>query len=97
MASRPTIESLSDELELVGLGDVDVEIRHTQLTFDSGRALIEDPVWRLLILPDIRAGLPDTDLERPLEYLRDAVDKYWSASHFELTLNVGCASARRVE
>ncbi len=97
MASRPTIESLSDEMELVGLGDVDVEIRHTQLAFDSGRALIEDPVCRLLILPDIRAGLADTAMERPLEYLRDAVDKYWSASHFELTLNVGCASARRIE
>ena len=97
MASRPTIESLSDEMELVGLEDVDVEIRHTQLTFDSGRALIEDPVCRLLIMPDIGAGLDDMPLERPLEYLRDAVDKYWSASRFELTVNVGCASARRVE
>ena len=97
MASRPTIESLSDEMELVGLGDVDVEIRHTQLSFDSGRALIEDPVCRLLILPDIIAGLVDMAMERPLEYLRDAIDKYWSASRFELTLNVGCASARRVE
>jgi len=96
MAARPTIESLSDEMESVGLGDVDVEIRHTQLTFDSGRALLEDPVCRLLVLPDIRAGLGDVELERPLEYLRDAIDKYWSASHFELTLNVGCASARRI-
>lgn len=97
MASRPTIESLSDEMESVGLGDVDVEIRHTQLSFDSGRSLLEDPVCRLLILPDIHAGLVDTEMERPLEYLRDAIDKYWSASRFELTLNVGCASARRIE
>ena len=96
MASRPTIESLSDEMEAVGLGDVDVEIRHTQLTFDSGRALLEDPVCRLLIMPDIRAGFDDVGLERPIEYLRDAIDKYWSASRFELTLNVGCASARRI-
>jgi ubiquinone/menaquinone biosynthesis C-methylase UbiE len=97
MASRPTIESLSDEMETVGLGDVDVEIRQTQLTFDSGRALLEDPVCRLLIFPDIHAGLGETDMEVPLQYLRDAIDKYWSASHFELTLNVGCASARRVQ
>ena len=97
MASRPTIESLSDELEEVGLQDADVEIRHTQLTFDSGRSLIEDPVWRLLILPEIRAGISDATLQRPLEYLRDAIDKYWSGSRFELTLNVGCASARRAE
>jgi SAM-dependent methyltransferase len=97
MAGRPTIESLSEELELVGLGDVDVEIRHTELKFDSGRALLEDPACRLLILPEIRASLADKALERPLEYLRDAIDKYWSASRFELTLNVGCASARRIE
>lgn len=97
MLARPTIESLSDEMETVGLGDVDVEIRHTQVTFDSGRALLEDPVCRLLIMPDIRANLGNVELERPLEYLRDAIDKYWSASKFELTLNVGCASARRIE
>jgi SAM-dependent methyltransferase len=97
MANRPTIESLSEEFELFGLGDVDVEIRHTQLAFDNGRALIEDPVCRLLIMPEVRAGLPDSSLQRPLEYLRDAIDKYWSASRFELTVNVGCASARRME
>ncbi len=96
MGTRPTIESLSDEMETVGLGDVDVEIRHTQLTFDSGRALLEDPICRLLIMPDIRACLGDVELEKPIEYLRDAIDKYWSASRFELTVNVGCASARRI-
>lgn len=96
-AGRPTIESLSEELESVGLGDVDVEIRHTQLHFDSGRALVEDPVYRFLILPEIQAGLGNIPLQRPMEYVRDAVDKYWSASRFELTVNVGCASARRVD
>jgi ubiquinone/menaquinone biosynthesis C-methylase UbiE len=96
-AGRPTIESLSEEHELVGLGDVDVEIRHTELEFDNGRALIEDPVCRLLIFPEIQAGLGDLPLQKPLEYVRDAIDKYWSASKFELTVNVGCASARRVE
>ncbi len=96
MAQRPTIESLSDEMETVGLSDVDVEIRHTELAFDSGRALLEDPVCRLLIMPDIRASLGDVELDKALEYLRDAIDKYWSASRFELTLNVGCASARRI-
>lgn len=96
-AGRPTIESLSEEFEVVGLGDVDVEIRHSQLHFDSGRSLLEDPVFRLLILPDIQATLGDVSLQRPMEYVRDAVDKYWSASQFELTINVGCASARRIE
>ena len=48
MASRHTIETLSEELESAGLDDVDVEIRTTTLAFDSGRAFMEDPVTRLL-------------------------------------------------
>jgi hypothetical protein len=49
----------------------------------------------LLILPDLRAWLPVPDLDRPLEYVRDAIDKYWSEGKLGLTLNVGCASARK--
>jgi len=97
MTARHTIETLAEEMELVGLDDVDVDLRTTSLTFDSGRAFMEDPVTRLLILPDISASLGGADLERPLAYVRDAIDKYWSEGKFELTLNVGCASARRVE
>jgi ubiquinone/menaquinone biosynthesis C-methylase UbiE len=97
MAARHTIETLSEEIETAGLDDVDVEIRTTNLAFDSGRAFMEDPVTRLLILPDLRISLGDMDLEKPLAYVRDAIDKYWSEGKFELTLNVGCASARRVE
>ncbi|MCA9593063.1 MAG: hypothetical protein KC776_07125, partial [Myxococcales bacterium] len=97
IAARHTIETLSEELESVGLDDVDVEIRQTALAFDSGRAFIEDPVSRLLVLPEVKSYLPGHDLEKPLEYIRDAIDKYWSEGKFELTLNVGCASARRLE
>ena len=95
VSGRPSIESLSEELEEVGLEDVDVEIRHTELVFESGRAFIEDPVCRLLILPELRASLVGQDLTRPLEYVRDAIDKYWSEGSFSLTLNIGCASARK--
>jgi len=95
MISRPTLESISDELELAGLEDVDVEVRQTILGFDSGRALIEDPVCRLLVMPEIRASLDDIDIQPALAYLKDAVDRYWSEAQFELTVNVGCASARR--
>jgi SAM-dependent methyltransferase len=94
IATRPTIESLSEELETVGLEDVDVEIRQTTLPFDSGRAFVEDPVNRLLILPELRAWLGVQDMTKPLEYVRDAVDRYWSESKLELSVNVGCASAR---
>jgi hypothetical protein len=43
----------------------------------------------------VRTWLEINDLKRPLEYVRDAIDKYWSEGKLELTLNVGCASARK--
>ncbi len=95
MATRPTIETLSEELEDAGLDDVDVEIRSTTLTFDSGRAFIEDPVTRLLLAPELSVALGGLDLEKPLDYVREAIDKYWSEGKFEVLVNVGCASARR--
>jgi SAM-dependent methyltransferase len=95
LLARPSIEALSDELEQVGLSDVDVEIRQTSLIFDSGRAFVEDPVSRLLILPEVKAWIGVEDVTKPLSYLRDAIDKYWSEGKLELSLNVGCASARK--
>jgi SAM-dependent methyltransferase len=95
LLARPSIELLSEELEQVGLADVDVEIRQTSLTFDSGRAFVEDPVSRLLILPEVKAWLGVDDVESPLAYVRDAIDKYWSEGKLELSVNVGCASARK--
>jgi SAM-dependent methyltransferase len=95
LESRPSIEALSQELEDAGLEDIDVEIRQTQVSFESGRAFIEDPVSRLLIIPEIRTWLAVSDLQKPLAYVRDAIDKYWSEGTLELSLNVGCASARK--
>jgi SAM-dependent methyltransferase len=95
LVGRPSIETLSEELEEAGLDDIDVEIRQTQLSFDSGRAFVEDPVSRLMIIPEVRTWLEIDDLKKPLEYVRDAIDKYWSEGKLELTLNVGCASARK--
>lgn len=95
LVGRPSIETLSEELELAGLEDIDVEIRQTQLSFDSGRAFMEDPVSRLMVIPELRTWLGIEDLQKPLEYVRDAIDKYWSESKLELSLNVGCASARK--
>jgi ubiquinone/menaquinone biosynthesis C-methylase UbiE len=95
MAGRPTIETLSEELEDVGLSDVDVEVATTTLAFDSGRSFFEDPVTRLLVLPELASSLAHVDLDEPLRYVREAIDKYWSEGKFELSLNVGCASARR--
>ena len=94
LATRPSIESLSEELEGAGFEDVDVEIRQTTLPFDSGRAFVEDPVTRLQIMPELRTWLGEHDLKKPLDYVRDAIDKYWSEGKLELAVNVGCVSAR---
>ena len=75
---------------------VDVEVRTSVLKFKSGRDFFEDPVTRLLLLPEFRINLGIGDLEAPLKYVRDAIDKYWSEGTFELTINVGCASGRRL-
>lgn len=97
IVSRHTLETLADEIESAGLDDVDVEIRQTTLSFDSGRAFMEDPVTRLLVVPEVQSWLPDTDLTKPWDYVRDAIDKYWSEGRFELSLNVGCASSRKYD
>jgi SAM-dependent methyltransferase len=91
----PTIETLSEELEASGLFDIDVDILHTEIEYDDGRALLEDPVSRLLVFPEISSWLELGDLEGPLDYVARAVDKYWSEDKMTLSLNVGCASARK--
>lgn len=93
--ARPSLESLEEELEAAGLEDVDIEVRQTQLAFDSGRAFAEDPVTRLMLVPELEAELELEQLSAPLRYVYDAIDRYWSEARFELTLNIGCASARR--
>lgn len=95
MATRPSIETLSEELESVGLEDVDVEVVSTELTFAGGRAFIEDPTTRLLIIPELQTTLGNFDLSLPLSYVCDAVDHYFAEGDFPLTVKIGCASARR--
>jgi SAM-dependent methyltransferase len=95
MARRPSIETLAEQIEDCGFVEVDVEVRATQLVFDSGRAFVDDPITRFLIIPDLIAELGVANLSEPMGYLGDAIDRYWSEHKFELTLNVGCASARR--
>lgn len=95
MNGRPTIEEFSEELEKAGLADIDVEVVSTELSFSSGRAFIEDPTTRLLIIPELDQALAAFDLSSPLTYVCDAVDAYWAQQTFDLSVKVGCASARR--
>jgi SAM-dependent methyltransferase len=93
---RPTVELLGAELEEAGFHFVDVEVRTSVLQFKSGRDFFEDPVTRLMLLPEFRLNLGLADIDRAFAYVRDAIDKYWSEGTFELTVNVGCASGRRI-
>lgn len=93
--SRPTMETLTEELEAAGLEDVDVEVKTETLSFESGRAFVEDPVTRLLIVPDLEAHLGTSELDAAFSYVSDAIDKYWAHRKFRLSVNIGAASARR--
>ncbi len=93
---RPTMEMLGAELEEAGFNFVDVEMRTHTLEFKSGRGLFEDPIARIVLLPEFRANLALPSVEQAFMYVRDAIDKYWSQGTFELTVNVGCVSGRRL-
>jgi ubiquinone/menaquinone biosynthesis C-methylase UbiE len=95
ITSRPTLETFTEMLENAGFDEVDVEVRAMQLPFKSGRDFFEDPVSRLMIVPDIQMLIGIEDLASPLIYVQDAIDKYWAEQQFELSVNVGCASARK--
>jgi SAM-dependent methyltransferase len=92
---RPTDATLAKELEAVGFEYVEVDVRPRTLKFASGRDFFDDPVTRLLILPEYRVNLAVSDMDQPLSYVREAIDKYWSEAMFELTVDVGVASGRR--
>ncbi len=94
---RPTIETVAEEFETAGLTEVDVDVQLVGVSFASGREFLDDPIARLLVMPDLKSHLPvDAALwDQSYQYLQDAILKYWSDCMFELTVNVGCASGRR--
>jgi SAM-dependent methyltransferase len=93
---RPTDELFASELSAVGFEYVDVDVQPRTLRFDGGRGFFEDPVTRLMLLPEFRVNLAMGDeVDKPFAYVREAIDKYWSDATFELTVNVGVVSGRR--
>ncbi len=94
-AERLTVESLAEELEEAGFVDIDFEIRQKNISFDSGRALVEDPVTRFFILPELEAWLGIEDLSEPARYFVESVDKYWSEEMLEVGVSIVAVSARR--
>lgn len=96
-ASRPTIETVSEEFENAGLSEVDVDVQLIAVSFTNGREFLEDPIAKLMVFSEIRVLLAmDKDILGPcFRYVNDAIGKYWSEGVFELTVNVGCASGRK--
>lgn len=100
MQLRPTEEMLEQELEAAGFEYVEIEAQQRTLRFPSGRAFFDDPVTRLMVMSEFRAGgVVETTVRgvEPFAYVRDAIDKYWSAGTFSMTVNVGIVSGRRAE
>jgi len=73
---RPTVDGLTHELDLAGFTRIDVELRPLSLAFESGRDLMEDPIMRLVILPEIRASLGQADLDVPMRYVQETINRY---------------------
>jgi SAM-dependent methyltransferase len=94
--AKPTIETFRVELEEARYDFVEVSLRPTILGFRSGRDFFEDPVTRMLVLPDMQLNLGLADPDPAFDYVREAIDKYWSDGTFEVTVNVGCATGRRM-
>lgn len=93
--ARPTIDVLVSELEGAGFDFVEGLSRPTVLRFRGGRDFFEDPIARLVIVPELTTELELEHHATPLSYVRDAIDKYWSDGEFDLTVNVGCVTGRR--
>jgi hypothetical protein len=62
---RPTMEVLSAQMEEVGFDYVDVERNAMVHEFQAGQAFFEDPIARLVVLPELRASLAKDDVEGP--------------------------------
>ncbi|MBL8608557.1 MAG: methyltransferase domain-containing protein [Myxococcales bacterium] len=92
---RPTPETLTAEAEKAGFEFVDVDVKPCTLKFQSGRDFFDDPITRLMLLPEFRLNLGLADFGAVMDYVRLAIDKYWSRSTFELGVQVGCVTGRR--
>ncbi len=95
---RPSGEAFALELERAGFESVEVAVESRPLEYAGGRGFFDDPVARLLLLPEFRVNLALSSPEMtfdPFDYVRDAIDKYWREDTFRLSVNVGVVSGRR--
>jgi ubiquinone/menaquinone biosynthesis C-methylase UbiE len=93
---RPNPETLAQQIEHAGFTDVEVGVDLVAIAFENGRDFLNDPIARLVVGPDIRSSFKGGNgVEPGMNYATDAISKYWSEIPFELTVNIGSASARK--
>ena len=95
--SRPTPETLIGELETLGFIDADLDVELLSIPYSDGKRFAESALFRHVVSPEYRAameGQPEAAVQG-LDYARGAISKYWSDGPFDLTVNLGCVSARR--
>jgi SAM-dependent methyltransferase len=94
---RPTPETLGNDLETIGFSDVEIDVSLVSIPFSDGRRFAESALFHTVIAPQFATSLdaPITDAPAALDYVRHAIAKYWSDGQFDLTVNLGCATARR--
>ncbi len=96
--SRPTPETLADDLERLGFTDVSVDLQLLSVPFETGKDFANHPLFRLIVAPELAALLGDPAeaiVSAALDYAKTAIAKYWSEGQFDLTVNLGCAIARK--
>ena len=92
---RPTLDTLEAEMTQAGFRYVELDTHDTVLTFRSAREFLEDPTMRLLLFPEFQYQLGLADVTAPFDYVHDAIDRYWSETPFELTVEVGLVAGRK--
>ena len=96
-SKRPNPETLSEAIEAAGFTHVDVGVELVGITFEHGRDFLEDPISRLVVGPDVISSLAiESGVEHAWHYAAAAIGKYWSEINFELTVNIGSVSARKL-
>ena len=80
------------------LYDCSVNVELLSVAFETGKDFANHPLFRLVIAPEIAAliGDPaDAVVAAAIDYAKGAITKYWSEGQFDLTVNLGCAIARK--
>ena len=94
---RPNPETIVEQLERAGFSEVDVGVELVAVTFENGRDFLDDPIARLVVGPDVRVSIATHEAQDDaMAYVTDAIARYWSELTFELTVNIGSVSARKL-